>query len=68
MGQFPDSTKSVTEGIGVNEVQLNEALWQKWIDKGKAQDIARRKRFFLALWFFLPALVLLGIWALVLRP
>jgi hypothetical protein len=67
MGEFPDRKKSASEG-SVPEGQLDEATWQKWIDKGKARDIARRKRLFLALWFFLPALVLLSLWALASRP
>jgi hypothetical protein len=63
MGEFPDSKKSVGEESRVNETALNEASWQKWISKGKAQDAARRKKFFFALWVFLPALVLLGLWS-----
>jgi hypothetical protein len=67
MGEFPDNKKSASEG-SVHADQLNEVAWQKWIDKGKARDIVRRKRFFLALGFLLPALVLLSIWAVVSRP
>jgi hypothetical protein len=67
MGESPESTKSVGEGSSVSEGQLNEATWQKWISKGKAQDAARRKRFFFALWFLVPAVALLGFWSLVLR-
>jgi hypothetical protein len=64
MGEFPDSKKSVGEAGSFNGTELNEASWQKWINKGKAQDAARRKKFFVALWFILPALILLGLWAL----
>jgi hypothetical protein len=66
MDEFPETRKSVGEASGSNQTELNEVSWQKWISKGKAQDAARRKKFFLALWFLLPAGVLLGLWALAL--
>jgi hypothetical protein len=64
MDEFPETRKTVGEGSGSNQPELSEASWQKWINKGKAQDAVRRKRFFMALWFILPAGVLLGLWAL----
>ena len=67
MDEFPETRKSVGEASGSNQTELNEVSWQKWITKGKVRDAARRKRFFLALWFLLPAGVLLALWALALR-
>lgn len=67
MDEFPATNKSVGEASGSNQTELSEDSWQKWISKGKAQDAARRKRFFLLLWFLLPAGGLLALWALVLR-
>ena len=67
MDQFPETKKSVGEASGSNQTELNEVSWQKWISKGKARDAARRKKFFLALWFLLPAAVLIGLWALASR-
>jgi len=67
MDQFTETKKSVGEASGPNQIELNEVSWQKWISKGKARDAARRKKFFLALWFLLPAAALLGLWALASR-
>lgn len=67
MDEFSETRKSVGEASGSNQTELNEASWQRWISKGKAQDAARRKKFFLALGFLLPAAVLLGLWTLALR-
>jgi hypothetical protein len=67
MDEFPETRKSVGEAGGSNETELNEVSWQKWIIKGKVQDAIRRKKFFLTLWFLLPAGVLLGLWALAIR-
>jgi len=68
MDEFPETRKPVGEESGSNQTELNEVSWQKWINKGKVQDVARRKRFYLALCFFVPAGVLLAFWALALRP
>ena len=67
MDQSPDTRKSVGQASDSNQTELNEVSWQKWLSKGKAQDVARRKKVFMALWLLLPAGVLLGIWALALR-
>ena len=67
MDESPDTRKSVGQASDSNQTELNEVSWQKWLSKGKAQDVARRKKVFLALWLLLPAGVLLGIWALALR-
>ena len=67
MDEFPQSRMSVGEVGGANEAELNEASWQRWIEKGKAQDAVRRKKFFLVLWLLLPALVVLSLWALLSR-
>jgi hypothetical protein len=67
MDDFPETRKSVAQPSDSNQTELNEVSWQKWVSKGKVQDVARRKKFFLALWFLLPAGVLLGLWALALR-
>ena len=67
MDEFPATRKPVGEASGSNQTELNEVSWQKWINKGKAQDAAFRKKCFLALWLLLPAGVLLGIWALALE-
>jgi hypothetical protein len=67
MDEFPENRKSVGQASDFNQTELNEVSWQKWVSKGKAQDVARRKKFFLALWFLLPAGVLLGLSALALR-
>ena len=67
MDEFPETRKSVDQASDSNQTELNEVSWEKWVSKGKAQDVARRKKFFLALWFLVPAGVLLGLWALALR-
>jgi hypothetical protein len=67
MDQSPDTRKSVGQASDSNEIELDEVAWQKWLSKGKAQDVARRKKVFLALWLLLPVGVLLAIWALALR-
>ena len=68
MDDFPETRKSVAQPSDSNQTELNEVSWQKWINKGKVQDVARRKRFYLALCFFVPAGALLAFWALALRP
>ena len=68
MDESPETRKPVGEASGSNQTELNEVSWQKWINKGKVQDIARRKKFHLALCFLVPAGILLGFWALALRP
>ena len=67
MDESPDTRKSVGQASDSNQTELNEVSWQKWLSKGKAQDVALRKKVILALWLLLPAGVLLGIWALALR-
>ena len=67
MDDFPETRKSVAQPSDSNQTELNEVSWQKWINKGKVQDIARRKKFHLALCFLVPAGILLGFWALALR-
>jgi len=63
MNEFPLSRKSVGE-VGDANAEINEASWQRWIDKGNAQDAVRRKKFFFMLWLLVPALVVLGLLAL----
>jgi hypothetical protein len=60
MGELPEKNNSVSEGIPA--VQLSEVSWQKWVNKGKELDAARRKRFIRLLWVLVPALILLSLW------
>ena len=60
MGELPEKNNSVSEGIPT--VQLNEVSWQKWVNKGKELDAARRKRFIRLLWVLVPAVILLILW------
>jgi len=62
MEEIERSNKSIDAGIGVTE--LNEASWQRWVNKGKEQDARRRKRFYKVLWFLIPAAILLASWFL----
>ena len=64
MGELPEKNNSVSEAIPA--VQLSEVSWQKWVNKGKELDAARRKRFIRLLLVLVPALILLSSW-LVLR-
>ena len=64
MEEIERSSKSIDAGTGVNVTELNEASWQRWVNKGKEQDARRRKRFYRVLWFLIPAVIVLASWFL----
>jgi hypothetical protein len=41
---------------------LNEAAWQKWLDKNKERDAQRRKKLIRLLWLMIPSVFAIVWW------
>jgi hypothetical protein len=49
------------ELLHADNVALNEAAWQKWVDKNKERDAARRRKLIRLLWLVLSLLLVCGV-------
>jgi hypothetical protein len=56
MSDSAEIQKTGAQGVPAN-VALNEAAWQKWVNKNKERDAARRIRLIRVLWLVLPLLL-----------